>query len=60
MVWNVTKDAITERMAVAPKDAWGVPGSARPPPPDRGLPDPMSDFIKSGKWRLLGRRVAVG
>ncbi len=51
MVWNVTKDAITERMAVAPEDAWSVPGTARQPPPQKGLPDPMSDFIRNGKWR---------
>jgi ribonuclease Z len=51
MVWNVTKDEISERMAVAPEDAWGVPGTAKQPPPQRGLPDPMSDFIKKGKWR---------
>ena len=51
MVWNVTQDRITERMAVAPEDAWGVAGIAKQPPTERGLPDPMSDFIKSGKWR---------
>jgi hypothetical protein len=47
----VTKDAITERMATATHEAWGVPGTAVQPPPKTGLPDPMSDFIKSGKWR---------
>jgi ribonuclease Z len=51
MVWNVTKDAVTERMAVSSDDAWGVSGTAKQPPPMSGLPDPMSDFIKSGKWR---------
>ena len=51
MVWNVTKDAITERMATATEEAWGVPGTAVQPPPQEGLPDPMSDFIRSGKWR---------
>ena len=51
MVWNVTKDAITERMATATEEAWSVPGTAVQPPPQEGLPDPMSDFIKSGKWR---------
>jgi len=50
MVWNITKDGIRERMAVATKNAWPVEGTQRQPPPEQGLPDPMSDFIKSGEW----------
>ena len=50
MVWNVTKDEIKERMAVATGDAWGVPGTAVQPPPVPGTPDPMTDFIKNGEW----------
>lgn len=50
MVWNVTKDEVTERMAVVTQNAWAVPGTARQPPPQPGVPDPMSDFIKSGEW----------
>ena len=50
MVWNVTKDKITERMAVSSDEAWSVPGTARQPPPEKGLPNPMSDFIDSGRW----------
>ncbi len=50
MVWNVTKDQVTERMAVVTPNAWAVPGTARQPPPQRGAPDPMSEFIKSGNW----------
>jgi ribonuclease Z len=50
MARNVTKDSITERMAVAPANSWAVPGTTRQPPPERGRPDPMSDFIKSGDW----------
>ena len=50
MVWNITKDKITERMAVAPDNAWPVPGTTRQPPPEAGRPDVMSDFIKSGEW----------
>jgi ribonuclease Z len=35
MVWNLTKDGISERMAVSPDDAWDVEG------PNPGLePDP--------------------
>ena len=48
MVW---KDGIKERMAVRIDDAWGVEGTAEQPPPQPGLPNPMSEFINSGKWR---------
>ena len=51
MVWNVTKDDVKERMAVATEDAWGVEGTAVQPPPEKGMPNPMSDFIRNGKWR---------
>ena len=51
MVWNVTKDGIVERMAVLTDEAWSVPGTARQAPPVKGLPNPMSDFIRSGKWK---------
>lgn len=52
MVWNITKDGITERMAVITEEAWSVPGAKEPPaPPAPGtVPDPMTDFIKAGKW----------
>ncbi len=50
MVWNITEDEITERMAAAPTNAWAVPGTAVKPRPDPGRPDPMSDFIKNGEW----------
>ena len=51
MVWNVSKDKVIERMATATGEAWSVPGTAVQPPPQKGLPNPMSDFIKAGKWR---------
>ncbi len=50
MVWNVTKDKITERMAVITRNAWAVTGTTRQPRPQPGGPDPMSDFIKDGEW----------
>ena len=50
MVWNITKDRIVERMAVSPDRASGVRGPTRQPPPEKGLPDPMSKFIKDGEW----------
>ena len=51
MVWNVTKERITERMAVSTDDAWSVPGTARQPPPEKGRPNPMSTAINNGRWR---------
>jgi ribonuclease Z len=50
MVWNITKDKITERMAVSPDDAWAVPGEAVQPPPEKGQPSPYSQEILSGRW----------
>ena len=50
MVWNVTKDKIIERMAVAPDKSWAVPGTMRQPPPEKGRKPVMSEFIKSGEW----------
>ncbi len=49
MVWNVTKDWIEERMAVATDEAWSVPGNAEQPPADRNRPDVMTDEIRSGR-----------
>ena len=53
MVWNITKDAITERMAVLSEDAWAVPGTTPPPPPPAPgtVPDPLTEFIRSGRWQ---------
>ena len=50
MVWNITKEGVKERMAVSPERASGVPGPTRQPPPEKGRPSPMSDFIASGEW----------
>jgi len=50
MVWNITRDEITERMAVSPDRAWAVAGPTRQLPPEKGRPDVMSDFIKQGEW----------
>ena len=33
MVWNITKEKITERMIVSPDQAWAVNGPNRPPKP---------------------------
>jgi ribonuclease Z len=50
MVWNITKDAIVERMTVSPDRAWSVEGPTPQPPPEPGRPDPISDFISEGEW----------
>lgn len=50
MVWNITKDEIKERLTLNTPNAWAVPGTAMQPPPQPGVPDPMSDFITVGEW----------
>ncbi len=52
MVWNITKDGIKERMTISPDAAWAVAGPTKPPkPPARGtVPDPITDYIKAGRW----------
>ena len=52
MVWNITKDKLIVRMTVSPDAAWSVTGPNRPPaPPAKGtVPDPITDFIKAGRW----------
>jgi ribonuclease Z len=52
MVWNISKEAIVERMIVSPDQAWSVAGPNKPPkPPAKGtVPDPITDYIKEGRW----------
>jgi ribonuclease Z len=50
MVWNITKDRITERMAVSPDDAWDVPGPNKAPAPDRTRKSEYTQFILDGKF----------
>ncbi len=50
MVWNITREKITERMAVVTRRANAVEGPTPQPPPDPDIPDPISDFIRSGEW----------
>ena len=53
MVWNISKEKIVERMIISPDQAWAVNGPNKPPaPPAPGtIPDPISDFIKAGRWQ---------
>ncbi|MCK4838379.1 MAG: MBL fold metallo-hydrolase [Desulfobulbaceae bacterium] len=50
MVWNITKDKITERMAVSPDDAWDVPGPSKSPSPDRSRKSEYTKFTLDGKF----------
>jgi ribonuclease Z len=50
MVWNITKDKVTERMAVSTEEAWAVPGPTRQAPPVKGQPPVFSKFILQGRW----------
>jgi ribonuclease Z len=60
MVWNISKDKIVERMIVPPDQAWSVNGPNKPPPPPKKgtVPDPISDFIKAGRWGPAGKAQA--
>jgi ribonuclease Z len=50
MVWNITKDKVTERMAVSTEEAWAVSGPTRQAPPVKGQPLVFSKFILEGRW----------
>ena len=50
MVWNVTKDKITERMVVSPDAAWDVPGPREAPSPDRSRKSEYTQFTLDGKF----------
>ena len=50
MVFNITKDKITERMAVMTDDAWPVPSGKRLPPRPKGQPPAFSKYILQGRW----------
>ncbi len=52
-------DKIVERMTISPDQAWAVPGSKRPPSPEKGMPDPMTDVIKAGAWDVKDAQGAM-
>jgi ribonuclease Z len=52
MVWNITKDRILVREAISADEAWSVSGPIAPPPPDRTVPDQVSDWVLSHRWDL--------
>ncbi len=53
MVWNVTEEEITVRMAVVSEEVWPPPASEKPQPPDRSRRIPFSDMIADGKLDVI-------
>ena len=49
MVWNVTKDKITTRMAIVDEDIWPPEATDKPQIPDPNDRIPYSKFISDGK-----------
>ena len=52
MVWNITKDKITERMTIINEDVWPPPATEKPLPPDPSRRIPFSDMILDGKFNV--------
>ena len=60
MVWNITKEKITERMAVSTDDAWSVPGPKAPPVGKKGqVPPQLSEKILAGEWDVSDAEGAM-
>jgi ribonuclease Z len=53
MVWNISKDAITERMAVITHEAWSVQGIRPPPKREGGPASEMTEAILKGRWNTM-------
>jgi ribonuclease Z len=49
MVWNITKDKITTRMAIVDEDIWPPEATGKPQIPDPNIRVPYSKFISDGK-----------
>lgn len=50
MVWNITKEGVTERMAVITEEAWGVPGPTKQKALVKGRREVLSEFSNAGYW----------
>ena len=50
MVWNITKDEITERMGVSPDAAFATEGPTRQPGPDPTRKSEFTDWTLSHRW----------
>ena len=49
MVWNITKDKITTRMAIVDEDIWPPEATKKPQVPNPNDIIPYSKFISDGK-----------
>ena len=49
MVWNITRDAVTERMAVSADRAWDVEGTSEKLAPDPNRASEYTQFILDGR-----------
>jgi hypothetical protein len=49
MVWNITRDAVTERMGVSTDDSWDVEGPSEKLAPDLSRASEYSQFILDGR-----------
>ena len=49
MVWNISREGITERMAVSPDDAWDVPGEDKPLRPDPTRKPELTEAMVKGR-----------
>jgi len=52
MVWNITKDKITTRMAIVDEDIWPPTATEKPVAPDASQRVPYTDFISSGRYDM--------
>jgi ribonuclease Z len=50
MVWNITRDAVRERMAVSTEDAWDIKGTSKPLDPDPSRESEYTPFILDGRY----------
>ncbi len=50
MVWNITRDGVTERMAVITEDAWSVPSLEPPPEREKPAVNMYTKQILDGRW----------
>jgi ribonuclease Z len=52
MMWNITRDAVTERMVVSPDEAWDVEAGAEKLAPDRTRKPEYTPFILEGAYDM--------
>ena len=52
MVWNISKDGITERMAVVTEEAWAVRGIKEPPKRETPPTSEFTQYILDGRWNV--------